>query len=210
MKKAVVLLSGGLDSTTCLYWARKKGYKTFALLFDYGQRHRKEILCARRIAEMCHTPYHVVRFALPWGKNALVGRSVHLPKGRQPEEMVTGAIPPTYVPARNTLFLSFALSYADAVGPACRPRYIQAMRNVALLGTKSGVEGKKIEILAPLIRMSKSQIVRLGARLGVPFNKTWSCYAGGRRPCGQCDSCVLREKGFQESGFGLKILKEKR
>lgn len=218
MKKAIVLLSGGLDSATALYWAKSKGYKTYALLFDYGQKHTKELQSAIYLTRKNNSPYKIIKFTLPWGGSALLsgGKSTRIPKGRNAKEMVSTGIPATYVPARNTIFLSFAFSFADALRaeaiviganaidfsgyPDCRPNYIFAMQKVALLGTKMGTEGKKIKILAPLIKMSKSRIIQLGLKLGVPYELTWSCYEGGKKPCGQCDSCILRRKGFEEAG----------
>lgn len=216
MKKAIILLSGGLDSTTCLYWAKNRGYQLFSLVFDYGQRHKKEIRNAVKIAQILGTHYEIVQFVLPWGRSALIKKEISLPKERSLKEVTSGKIPVTYVPARNTIFLSFALSFADAIGggtiviganavdfsgyPDCRPRYIDSMQKVAWLGTKSGSEGKKIEILAPLIKMPKAEIIKLGLSLKVPYQLTWSCYRGERKPCRKCDSCILREKGFMEAG----------
>lgn len=215
MKKAVVLLSGGLDSTTCLYWAKSKGYKTFVLIFDYGQRHKKEIKNALRIARETKSFYQKVKFFLPWKGSSLLDKSLKLPKKRKLKKMISSGIPSTYVPARNTIFLSFALSYADAIKaeiiviganaidfsgyPDCRPQYLKAMEKAALLGSKIGAEGKKLEILAPLVKMSKAEIIHLGLKLKVPYELTWSCYLGGRIPCGECDSCILRAKGFKEA-----------
>ena len=214
-KKAVVLLSGGLDSATALFFAKRKGYAPHALLFDYGQRHGKELLFAQRLARYARVPCTVVRFALPWGGSALLDASASLPQKRSPAAM-SREIPSTYVPARNTIFLSFGLSFAEALGaeaifiganaldysgyPDCRPVYYGAFQIMAGLATKAGVRGKKIVVKTPLLRKSKAQIVRLAKRLGVPFSQTWSCYAGKARPCGVCDSCVLRQKGFQEAG----------
>ncbi len=213
--KAIVLLSGGLDSATCLYWARSKGFKPFCLAFDYGQRHIKEIQNARTIAARVKAPFQVVQFSLPWGGSSLVNSKEKLPHHRPIRQMSHGGIPSTYVPARNTIFLSFALSYADASGaqaiviganaidysgyPDCRPRYMKAVQKVALLGTKMGTQGKKIELFSPLIRMTKSEIIDLGTKLKVPYELTWSCYQGGNKPCGTCDSCILRRKGFDEA-----------
>lgn len=216
MKKAVILLSGGVDSTTTLYWARNEGYKTYALLFDYGQRHRKEIRHAIGIAKKSKTPYHCAKISLPWKGSTLLDSKSKLPSGRNFKEMVSGTIPNTYVPARNTIFLSFALSYADAIDadyiiigvnavdfsgyPDCRPDYIKAVQKVADLGTRQGSERRKIKILTPLIQMTKVEIVRLGTQLKVPYQLTWSCYQGGPKPCGKCDSCLIRKKGFEEAG----------
>ncbi|MFH1074961.1 MAG: 7-cyano-7-deazaguanine synthase QueC [Candidatus Firestonebacteria bacterium] len=211
-KKAVILLSGGLDSTTTLYYAKAKGYKCFCLLFDYGQRHKKELKAAVKLTRLNKCSYIIVKIALPWSKSALTDRKVKVPiKGKQ----IGKEIPVTYVPARNTIFLSFAASYAESIGakkifiganaldysgyPDCRPNYIKAYEKAVNLGTKSGVTGKKLSIETPLINLTKAKIIKLGLKLKVPYELTWSCYKGEKKPCGVCDSCVLREKGFKEN-----------
>jgi len=212
---AVILLSGGLDSATTLFIARARGFRCHALLVDYGQRHRRELLAARRVARAAGCQAQVVRLRLPWGGSALTDRRVAVPLGRSLARMARG-IPPTYVPARNTLFLSLALGYAETLGathlfiganavdfsgyPDCRPAFYRAFAQAARRGTKAGVEGRPIRIETPLIRWTKAQTIRRGLRLGVPYALTWSCYLGGRRPCGRCDSCRLRAKGFAEAG----------
>lgn len=216
MTRAAVLLSGGLDSATCLYWARRvKKWECFGLLFDYGQRHRRELNSARTLARIAGCPTETVRFRLPWGGSSLLGKKEKIPV-HVPSEIGRGPIPSTYVPARNTIFLAFALSWADAreiqnivIGangldysgyPDCRPEYYEAFQNVARRGTRLGTESKKpVKIWAPLLRLSKTQIIRKGLAWGVPYEKTWSCYAGGKKPCGLCDSCRLRAKGFEEA-----------
>jgi len=215
-KKAIVLLSGGLDSAVSLWWAKKKGWRCFALSFDYGQRHTKELKSARRLATRAHVPHRIVRFRLPWGGSSLTSRKQSLPKNRSPKAM-SAKIPSTYVPGRNTLFLSFALSWADQMGaeaiviganaidysgyPDCRPLYMRAYERVAKMGTRMGSESRKrIQILAPLLKLTKAQIVKLGVDLNVPLHQTWSCYAGLSQPCGQCDSCLLRVSGFKKAG----------
>ena len=214
-KKAVVLLSGGLDSATCLYIAQAQGYRCSCLVVDYGQRHRREIRSARAVARAAGCPSFTAKLGLPWGGSALTDRTIPVPSGRSPDRIGRG-IPATYVPARNTIFLSLALGFAETSGaeavfiganaldfsgyPDCRPAYYRLMRKVARTGTKAGVEGKGIRIEAPLIRLTKAQIIRKGKRLGAPLRLTWSCYAGGKRPCGRCDSCLLRAKGFREAG----------
>ena len=214
MKKAVVLLSGGLDSATALFAAQQRGFQVHGLIFDYGQRHRKEIDSARRIARQARCSCQVIKFRLPWKGSSLLDKSVALPRNLKSRR--TG-IPSTYVPGRNTIFLSMALSYAERIGaadifiganaldysgyPDCRPRYYRAFNRLASLATKAGIEGKKIRIRTPLLHLKKSQIIKLGLKLGVPYEKTWSCYQGDRRPCGRCDSCVLRAKGFREAGM---------
>ena len=218
--KAICLLSGGLDSATCLAYARKHGYESWALSFDYGQRHRVELDAAVRVAEALGAAAHrVVRIDLRvFGHSALTD-DIEVPKGRD-EAVMNAGIPVTYVPARNTIFLSFALAWAEVLEssdifigvnaldysgyPDCRPEFIEAFESMANLATKSAVEGRtRVKIHSPLIQMSKAQIVQLGAELGVPFGLTHSCYdpdAAGR-PCGQCDSCLLRAKGFREAGL---------
>lgn len=216
---AVVLLSGGLDSATAAAWARREGYRLAALSLDYGQRHRVELDCARRTAANLGITDHVV---LPidlsvFGGSALTDNAIAVPKGRALDAMATG-IPSTYVPARNTIFLSLALAMAEtrqaeaivlginAVDysgyPDCRPEYLDAFRAVATLATKAGVEGRPLEILAPLVALTKEEIIRLGLALGVDYGSTSSCYdpTPVGHPCGQCDSCRLRAAGFAAAG----------
>jgi 7-cyano-7-deazaguanine synthase len=209
-KTCVVLLSGGLDSTTTLYFAKAHGYKCRALIFDYGQRHKKEIKVAIGIAKSAKVPYQMIKFTLPWKGSALLDIKTALPVSRSLKTIGKG-IPSTYVPARNTIFLSFALSYAEAIGakaifiganaldfsgyPDCRPQYYKAYQKVIQKGLKSN----NIRIITPLINMTKSQIISLGRKLGAPLERTWSCYKGGKNPCGVCDSCILRNKGFKEA-----------
>ena len=215
-KKAVVLFSGGLDSTTCLYWALAQGYRCEALTVSYGQRHVREVNFARQIAEKLGVREHLITLDLPWLSQhcSLVGNAKKLPD--EPLEKITdGHIPSTYVAGRNLLFLSLAGSLADSIGadaiiagpnavdfsgyPDCTPAFYSAAAQALNLGTKMGVtEG--VEVLAPLMDLSKTDIVRLAASLNVPFELTWSCYAGGDKPCGHCDSCKLRARGFQEAG----------
>ena len=213
MNKAIVLLSGGLDSATTLYYAKYRGYKVYALIFDYGQRHKKEVKCALKIARSAQCPYQIVKINLPWKGSALLDKTMKVPHHRR---LDAKDIPPTYVPARNIIFLSFAASYAEAVGakkifiganavdysgyPDCRPDFFQAFAKVLKKGLKTGVEGRAISVETPLILMTKAQIVRLGVKLKVPHALTWSCYTGSRWMCGQCDSCRLRQKGFAEAG----------
>ena len=215
MRQAVVLLSGGLDSTVALWWAKKNGYRCSALSFDYGQRHHRELKSAAAIAKKARVPWTVVKFQLPWGGSSLIGKNIPLPK-RSLDKISHARIPSTYVPARNTIFLSFAMSWADQMGasaiviganaidysgyPDCRPNYLHAFENVATLGSKTGAEKKqRLKILAPLLRLTKAQIISLGRKLRAPIGSTWSCYQGGKKPCGRCDSCLLREKGFLEA-----------
>lgn len=217
MIRAVVLLSGGLDSATALWWARRvKKWRCRALAFDYGQRHKKELLQAGALARAAGCPLDVIKIPLPWGGSSLLDKRAPLPRPAA-ARIGRGPLPSTYVPARNTIFLSFALSCADATGadrvviganaldysgyPDCRPRYLAAMARAGRLGTRRGDEtGRPIRIEAPLLRLTKAGIVRLGKKLKVPWGLTWSCYQGGRRPCGRCESCRLRERGFDAAG----------
>ena len=219
-RPAVVLLSGGLDSATVLAIARMHGYACYAMSFRYGQRHVVELDRAREIARRIGSARHiVVEFDLrQFGGSALTG-DIAVPKQRSAEQMGHG-IPATYVPARNTVFLSFALAWAETLGaadifigvnaldysgyPDCRPEYIAAYERMANLATKATVEGRlRIRIQTPLIGLSKAEIIKQGAELGVDYSITHSCYdpAADGRACGQCDSCVLRKKGFGEAGM---------
>lgn len=218
--KAVVLLSGGLDSATVLAIARRDGYQPYALSFDYGQRHAFELEAARRVAASIGDAEHRIAAIdlRVFGGSALTA-DIDVPKGRNPAAMSAG-IPITYVPARNTIFLSFALAWAEVLGsndiflgvnaldysgyPDCRPEFIAAFETMANLATKAGVEGRqKLKIHTPLIAMTKAQIVRTGLDLGVDYSLTSSCYdpSPEGQPCGQCDSCLLRQKGFRENGL---------
>jgi len=220
MKRAVCLLSGGLDSSTCLALARRDGYECYALSFDYGQRHQVELDAAARVAEALGVERHiVVKIGLNvFGGSALTD-DIDVPKGRSLDEMGKG-IPVTYVPARNTIFLSFALAWAEVLEasdlfigvnaldysgyPDCRPEFIEAFARMANLATKAGVEGRtRITIHTPLMKLTKADIVRLGHSLGLDFSLTHSCYdpSPDGRPCGHCDSCLLRRKGFEEAGL---------
>lgn len=216
--KAVVLLSGGLDSSTVLYQAKADGCECYGISFNYEQRHQRELEAANAIAASVGVKEHqIVHFDLrAWGGSALTDNSLALPETRSLSEMAH-RIPITYVPARNTIFLSFGLAYAEAIQaqrvylgvnaldysgyPDCRPDYIEAMQEVFRLGTKQGREGEAIQIVTPLIQLRKTEIIELGNRLGVPWEKTWSCYAGGEAACGVCDSCRLRLAAFAELGL---------
>jgi 7-cyano-7-deazaguanine synthase len=219
-KRAICLLSGGLDSTTCLAIARANGFNCYCLSFDYGQRHRIELDAAAQIARSLGALEHrVARIDLRvFGGSALTS-DIAVPKDRASDSMASG-IPITYVPARNTIFLSFALAYAEVSGasdificvnaidysgyPDCRPEFIHAFEAMANLATKAGVEGaSKLTIQTPLISMSKGDIVRKAASLGVDLSLTFSCYDPDAHgyPCGRCDSCLLRKKGFAEAGI---------
>jgi 7-cyano-7-deazaguanine synthase len=217
--KAVCLLSGGLDSATCLAQARREGFDCYALSFDYGQRHRTELDAARKIAAALGAIDHrVAKIDLRvFGHSALTDE-IPVPKGRD-ESTMNREIPVTYVPARNTIFLSFALAWAEVLEandiyigvnaldysgyPDCRPEFIRAFEEMSNLATKAAVEGRtRMRIRTPLIELSKADIVRLGRDLGVPFELTHSCYDPdpSGRACGACDSCLLRAKGFREAG----------
>ena len=221
--KAVILLSGGLDSSTVLYQAKADGCQCYAISFDYQQRHRRELNSALMLANTVGVIEHqMVNFDLrQWGGSALTDDKINLPQQRSLAEMADH-IPITYVPARNTIFLSFALGYAEAIAaervyigvnaldysgyPDCRPDYIQAIQEVFRLGTKQGRSGKPIKIIAPLIDLKKTEIIQLGNQLGVPWHLTWSCYAGNDIACGVCDSCQLRLAAFAELGLKDPVL----
>ncbi len=214
--KAVCLVSGGLDSSTALYVALKEGYLPMALTVDYGQVHKREIESAKKIAANLHIDHHVITVELPWGGSSLTDRKIQIPESRSIKEM-SSEIPNTYVPARNTIFLSLAASMAEAYGaeaifigvnsldysgyPDCRPEYMASIEQTILLGTKKGIEGKPFKIKVPLIGLTKTEIIVLAKSLGVPLELTWSCYKGGDQPCQVCDSCLLRKKGFEEAGI---------
>jgi 7-cyano-7-deazaguanine synthase len=220
MPRAVVLLSGGLDSTTVLAIAKTAGYETYALSFSYGQRHSWELECARKVAADSGVKDHrIAQIDLRvFGGSALTA-DIGVPKGRSLEEM-SESIPVTYVPARNTIFLSFALAWAEVLGssdifigvnaldysgyPDCRPEFIEAFERMANLATKAGVESRlNLKIHTPLISLSKSEIISKGLALGVNYGLTSSCYdpSPSGEPCGVCDSCLLRQKGFRENGL---------
>ena len=209
----LVVLSGGLDSTVCMALAgAETGTPPMGLTFDYGQRHRNELDHAAGVAGYFGSEHLVVELdTSAWGGSALTDPSMAIPKGGTEE-----GIPTTYVPARNSIFLSVALGVAEARGldavwmgvnaidysgyPDCRPEFIDAFRQVAATGQKRGVEGNPIEIRTPLITLTKADIVRLGIERHAPLHLTWSCYQGGDRPCGVCDACLLRARGFAEAG----------
>jgi len=209
--RAVVLLSGGLDSTTCLYWAMARGFEPSCLIFDYGQRHRKEVPRAARIARRAGCDAVVTRLRLNSEAGALLDERQPLP-ARSIHRIRAGGPPPTYVPGRNTIFLSYALSLAESRGagtiiigtnqidssgyPDCRAAYLAAFQRMARRGSSL----TRVRVLAPLARLRKRQIIALAVRLGVPLEHTWSCYAGGRVPCGRCDACRLRAEGFAALG----------
>ncbi len=215
---AVILLSGGLDSTTVLAMAKAEGYRPYALSFRYGQRHAAEIAAAERVARAMGVERHLV---VPidlrlFGGSALTAE-LDVPKGRAPDEMAAG-IPVTYVPARNTIFLSYALAWAEVLAaqdlfigvnaldysgyPDCRPEYLAAYEHLANLATKAGVEGRRLRLHAPLLHLTKGEIIRAGLALGVDYRLTSSCYdpTSAGEACGACDACLLRLKGFAAAG----------
>lgn len=219
-RPAVVLLSGGLDSTTVLAIAKDQGFTPYALSFSYGQRHSIELEAAKRVAVALGAARHVITDIdlRVFGGSALTSE-IEVPKHAVVDEIDAGSIPVTYVPARNTIFLSFALAYAEVIGatdiftgvtavdysgyPDCRPEYIEAYAAMANLATRAGVEGtQRLKIHTPLITMSKADIIRTGLRLGVDYGQTSSCYDPDSqgRACGRCDTCLLRLKGFAEIG----------
>lgn len=224
-KKAVILLSGGLDSSTCLAIARAEGFDPLAVTFDYGQRHRVELEAARRIADAASTPLMTVRFDMRlWGGSALTSDKIDVPDA-DPDH---SGIPVTYVPARNLIFLSFGVSYAETVGahdlyigvnsldysgyPDCRPDFISSFSRTAQLGTKAVDEGWSFRIHAPLQNLRKTDIIRKGLALGVDYSLTHSCYDPDPdgAPCEKCDSCFLRTKAFEELGLTDPLLLKKR
>ncbi|MFQ6537631.1 MULTISPECIES: 7-cyano-7-deazaguanine synthase QueC [Aphanothece] len=211
---AVALLSGGLDSATAAALAIEAGYRVIGLSFDYGQRHRRELDAAAAIASALRLPEHhtlAVNLAA-WGGSALTDAAIAVPTTGVEE----GVIPPTYVPGRNTVFIALGLSLAEARGaarlvlgvnaidysgyPDCRPDYLEAFQQLADLATRAGREGRGARLWAPLVHWSKTQIVEEALRLGVPIATTWSCYSGGARPCGHCDSCRIRDAALRAAG----------
>ena len=219
-KKGVVLVSGGLDSTTIMAIMKHEGYDTYALSFDYGQRHKIELEAAQVIANHFGAKRHLI---LHLDLNAIGGsaltQDIPIPQGRDLTEISSSGIPVTYVPARNTIFLAYALAWAEVLAttdifigvnaidfsgyPDCRPEFIESFETMANLATKAGVEGKGITIHAPLIHLTKGEIIKKGISLGVDYAMTRSCYNPGKDdlPCGECDSCILRKKGFEEAGI---------
>jgi 7-cyano-7-deazaguanine synthase len=216
VNRALVVLSGGLDSTVCMGLAHREADAVVAVTFDYGQRHRVELDHARAVATHYGDEQLVVRLdASQWGGSALTDPSLPVPDAEQAASS-PDRIPVTYVPARNLIFLSVAMGVAEArdadalyLGinaldysgyPDCRPEFVASFAATAALATKRGVEGRPVAVLTPLVDLTKAGIVRLGLNIGAPLGLTWSCYRGDQHPCGTCDSCVLRAKGFAEAG----------
>ena len=209
------MLSGGLDSATCLYWALKKGYKCAALNIDYGQRHAKEKVFAKALCKKLGVPFTAVKLDLPWlaGATLLVGCKKALPDEPLGKIKNAARLPSTYVPARNLVFMAIAASLADSIGasaiiagpnavdfsgyPDCRPQFYKPLAKAI----KEGTRCVDIQLLTPLIKLSKAQITKLASKLGVPFAMTWTCYKGAQQPCGRCDACKLRAQGFKEAGL---------
>jgi 7-cyano-7-deazaguanine synthase len=217
VKKAVCLISGGLDSCVTAHIAKNEDYELYALSFNYGQRHKKEIESAKNIISSIKAKKHVI-FDIDlskFGGSSLTDNTLEPEKNQNLDE-IGNKIPSTYVPARNTVFLSIALAFAEVMDadaifigatamdysgyPDCRSEYIKAFQKMTDLATKKGVEGKQIEVIAPLINMTKAEIIAKGLKLEAPLEETWSCYLGGKKACGKCDSCLLRLKGFMEAG----------
>lgn len=217
MKRAVVLLSGGLDSSTCAAQAIADGYQVTALSFDYGQRHDRELQAAAEIAQALNISDHrMISVNLAqWGGSSLTDARMRLPT----EGVKADEIPSTYVPGRNTVFIAIALSLAEAIAakaiylginavdysgyPDCRPAYLSAFQDLAALSSKAGLEGHAPQLVAPLVMDSKVDIVRRALRLGIPIEKTWSCYQGDSKPCGMCDSCRIRNEALTKAGYGV-------
>jgi len=216
IKNAVCLISGGLDSYVTASIAKHEGYSIYALSFNYGQQHNKEIECAKKIAYDINSKEHII-FNIEINKfkgSALIDKSLKIPNNNKLEE-IGKSIPSTYVPARNTIFLSISLAYAEVINadaiyigvnntdysgyPDCRPEYIKAYQKMADIATKKSIEGKNIKICAPLLFLSKAEIIKKGVDLKISFEKTWSCYNGKNKSCGKCESCLLRLKGFKEA-----------
>jgi len=217
--KAVVLLSGGLDSTTTLAQAIADGCKVTALSFRYGQRHTKELESAKNVCEYYNVEHIIIDLNLASFRSALTRDDIDVPMDRSGE--LSEEIPVTYVPARNIVFLSIAAGLCESIEaeriyiganavdysgyPDCRPEFFEAYERMLAVGTKTGVEGHPVKIMTPILRSSKADIVRLGKRLNAPLNLTWSCYNGGEKACGHCDSCRLRLKGFKDAGYKDEI-----
>jgi len=218
-KKAICLLSGGLDSSVTLAIAKSEGYEVYATTFIYGQTHSKEIEAAKKIAKHFKVREHkVIGLDLSEiAKSSLIS-GAEIPTGRSAEEIIScKEIPSTYVPGRNIIFLSLALAYAESIDadaifiganavdfagyPDCRPEFFEKFQELINIGTKRGVEGNPIKIKTPIINLTKAEIIKKGLSLGVPFELTWSCYLGKEKACGKCDSCILRLKGFKEAGL---------
>ncbi|MCK4415664.1 MAG: 7-cyano-7-deazaguanine synthase QueC [Thermoplasmatales archaeon] len=217
VKKAVCLISGGLDSCVTSFIAKEQGYEIYAISFNYGQLHKKELDCSNKIAQAVGVENRIILDVdfQKFGKSSLLNTSSDSIQDHNLKD-IAREIPSTYVPARNTVFLSMALAYAESTDadaifigvnavdysgyPDCRPEYIQAYQKMADLATKKGIEGRSIKIEAPLLQLTKSEIIKTGLKLNAPLADTWSCYRGEELACGRCDSCILRLKGFKDAG----------
>jgi len=210
MKKAVCLISGGMDSFVSAAIAKKQGYKIYALTIDYGQKNKKEITSAKKVCRFLNVERHTItRIDLSCVRSALIDRRIKIP-----EEVKEGEIPSTYVPARNTIFISLALALAETIDadaiyigvnsidfsgyPDCRPVYVKRFQNLIDVATKKTAEGRKIVLKTPLLYMSKVDIVKKGLSLGLDLSITWSCYKSGKKPCGKCPSCIIRKEAFSK------------
>lgn len=214
-KNAVILLSGGLDSAVTLYYAKNRGNKLTAIIFDYNQRHRKEVDFAVRIARLNNLKYYVIKIQLDWAKSSLTDKKIKVPLSRN---LKSPEIPFTYVSGRNIIFLSYAASLAESIGaksifigahiedysgyPDCRPQFLKSFEDTL----NEGLKCKDMKIAAPLLNKDKKEIIQLGLRLNVPFQYTWSCYQGGKAPCLKCDSCRFRIRAFRELGLTDPLL----
>ncbi len=224
-KKAIVLASGGLDSTTIMAIVNYKGYDIYALSFDYGQRHKIELEAAKKVAKYFDAKKHLIlHIELDTIGGSALTEDIIPPQERNLKEISSSGVPTTYVPARNIIFLSYALAWAEVLGstnifigvnaidfsnyPDCRQEFVESFQKTANLATKAGMEGKKIQIHAPLMHMTKGEIIKKGISLGIDYSMTHSCYNPGKDglPCGRCDSCLLRKKGFEEAGVKDPLL----
>ena len=217
-RRGIILLSAGIDSTVTLYLAKKYGYKLTALIFDYNQRHKREIRQAEKISTLNNVNYRLVKINLGWVKSSLTKKNIRIPSNR---DLAEKKIPSTYVPGRNIIFLSYAVSLAESfriknifIGahiedysgyPDCRPEFLDSFQEAV----NSGIKEKPVKIIAPLIDKSKKEIIKLGVDLGVPFGDTWSCYEGGKFPCKKCDSCRFRMRAFKSLGIKDPLLRHR-
>ncbi|MEN3014234.1 MAG: 7-cyano-7-deazaguanine synthase QueC [Endomicrobiia bacterium] len=220
-KKCIILLSGGLDSTTTLYYLLHKKFEPLCIIFDYGQRHKKEINYAKKIAKNLNLKYYIVKIDLPWKGSSLIDKKQKIPVHKN-LKFENNKIPSTYVPARNMIFLSYAVSLAEVTKinyifygahqidfsgyPDCRKEFIYSFQKMVNVSTKLALSGKKIKIIAPFINYDKSQIIKLAVKLNVPLHLTWSCYKGDKKPCGVCDACKYRKAGFEKLGLKDPLL----
>jgi len=217
-KNAVILLSGGLDSAVTLYYAKDRGYKLTAIIFDYKQRHRKEVDFAVRIARLNNLKFYVIKIGLDWAKSSLTDKKIKVPVNRGLENK---DVPLTYVSGRNIIFLSYAASLSESIGaksifigahtqdysgyPDCRPEFLKSFEGAL----NEGLKCKGMRIISPVLHKDKKEIIKLGLKLKVPFEYTWSCYQGGKAPCGKCDSCRFRTRAFEELGMNDPLIRKR-